>query len=79
MKRGDSECHYEQWLIVMCMEHIVMLMCTIGLIVYLTKVNRYISTRNNIQVPAQSPAPTPRYTYQSVSSPFCRSAENTAF
>ena len=80
MTRGDSECHYEQWLLIISVERLVILICTIGLIFYLTRVNRSISTRNcNIQVPAQSSAPTPVSTYQAISSPFCRNIYNTAF
>ena len=45
MTRGDSECHYEQWLLLISVEHLVILLCTIGLIFYLTRVNRSISTR----------------------------------
>ena len=77
---GGQECHYESWLIVICTEHVIVLMCIIALIIYLNRVNKPITSRISTPPPPPSPTPAPRATYTPISSPFIRQQMgNSAF
>ena len=68
---GGEECHYESWLIVICTEHIVVIISLIAIVIYINRTNRQ-SVRTTTPPPPPSPTPAPRPTYTPISSPFNR-------
>ena len=79
---GGGECHYESWLIVICTEHVIVMVSIIAIVIYINRTNRQ-SARTSTPPPPPSPSPAPRPTYTPVHSPFGRhnvgNLQNSAF
>ena len=79
---GGPECHYESWLIVICTEHVIVMISIIAIVIYINRTNRQLA-RTSTPPPPPSPSPAPRPTYTPVHSPFGRhnvgNLQNSAF
>ena len=79
---GGGECHYESWLILICTEHVIVIISIIAIVIYINRTNRQ-SVRTITPPPPPSPSPAPRPTYTPIHSPFNRhnvgNLQNSAF
>ena len=77
-----DQCHYEDWLIILTIKHMVILFCTVSLVFYLARLNKVISTKNTTTVyTALAPAPDSpsKCSYMQIASPFSRNLRDASF